>query len=218
MLIGNPIVIAAGLLAAGLASSVAPPGRPAPAPGDSVIYRLAPASRLDVVTGKSGLLGFAGHSHIIRARGFSGQVVHYPDAPAQSRVEIRVSTDSLEVLTPPDTAEIRKVTASMRNDVLEVERFPEITLVTKAITPSSDRLHLVALLTIHGQTREVPIEVSVRFAGDTLHASTIFSVKQTEFGVKPYSGGPGGTVKVADRVKFDIAIVALKSESGTGNR
>src|SRR4051812_25483447 len=34
---------------------------------DSVTYQLAPASRLDVKTGKGGLIGFAGHSHVIHA-------------------------------------------------------------------------------------------------------------------------------------------------------
>src|SRR6266545_6144306 len=49
---------------------------------DSVVYRLIPSSRLEVKTGKAGLFGFAGHSHSIRARAFSGNVVYYPHAPA----------------------------------------------------------------------------------------------------------------------------------------
>jgi hypothetical protein len=49
---------------------------------DSVVYRLVPSSRLEVKTGKAGLFGFAGHSHVIRARAFSGHVVYYPHAAA----------------------------------------------------------------------------------------------------------------------------------------
>ncbi len=44
-----------------------------------LVYRLAPTSRFDVKTGKAGLLGFAGHSHLIRARAFTGEVVNYPN-------------------------------------------------------------------------------------------------------------------------------------------
>jgi len=51
-----------------------------------------------VKTGKAGLFGFAGHSHLIRARAFSGQVAYYPKAPANSHLEITVLADSLEVL------------------------------------------------------------------------------------------------------------------------
>jgi len=77
---------------------------------DSVLYDLAPNSRLEVRTGKAGLLGFAGHEHAIRARSFSGRIVFYPDQITASHVTVSVPTESLEVLTPPDTAEIRKVT------------------------------------------------------------------------------------------------------------
>ncbi|PYO97058.1 MAG: hypothetical protein DMD61_13005, partial [Gemmatimonadetes bacterium] len=93
-------------------------------PVDSVVYVLSEASRLEVKTGKAGLLGFAGHSHLVRARAFSGRVVYYPSSPADSRVEISVPTDSLEVLTPPDTEEIRKVTEAMRGEVLHVDQYP----------------------------------------------------------------------------------------------
>src|SRR5437899_12991816 len=89
--------------------------------GDSVVYRRAPTRRFEVKTGKAGLLGFAGHEHIIRAQGFSGRVVYFPDAPLNSRVEIRIATDSLEVMTPPDTAEIRKVTEAMRTQTLHTD-------------------------------------------------------------------------------------------------
>src|SRR5262245_13461819 len=84
---------------------------------DSVVYRLASSSLLQVKTGKAGLLGFAGHTHVIQAQGFSGEVVYYPGRPSRSRLDIVVPTESLEVLTPRDTAEIRKVTESMRTQV-----------------------------------------------------------------------------------------------------
>src|SRR5438309_12038777 len=100
--------------------------------GDSVVYAISAASRFDVKTGKAGLFGFLGHDHVIRARAFSGRVVYYPSAPASSHVAITVPVDSLEVLTPPDTEEIRKVTAAMRTDVLQVDRCPEMTFAARS--------------------------------------------------------------------------------------
>jgi len=35
-------------------------------------------------------------------------------------------------------------------------------------------------------------------------------VKQTDFGIKPFRGGPAGTVRVADRVTFEIEAVAVR--------
>jgi polyisoprenoid-binding protein YceI len=177
---------------------------------DSAVYRLLPASRLEVKTGKAGLFGFAGHSHVIRARTFSGTVVYYPHAPAHSHLQITVPTDSLEVLTPPDTAEIRKVTAAMRTEVLHTDQFHEIRLVTKEVAPTAHGFHMIGALTLVGQTRDVPIDVNVELGVDSLHATGTFAIKQTDFGIKPYSGGPAGTVKVADRVTFNIDALAVQ--------
>ena len=179
---------------------------------DSVVYDLAPAplTRFEVRTGKAGLLGFAGHEHLIQATSFSGRIVWYPDQPAAAHVSVSVATDRLEVVTPPDTAEIRKVSAAMREDVLDVAHYPEITLVAPVVARGGDTLHLEAALTIKGNTRGIPLSVRVNIGPDTLRASATFTAKQTDFGIRPYRGGPGGTVRVADRVTFTIEAVALR--------
>lgn len=183
-----------------------------PAARDSVVYDFAPPplTRFEVRTGKAGLLGFAGHEHMIAARTFSGHVVVYPDQPTASHVAVIISTDSLAVLTPPDTAEIRKVTQAMREDVLDVKAYPEITLLGSAVQWTRDTVQMKATLTLKGQTRMIPLLVHVVVAADTLRASTTFAIKQTDFGIRPYRGGPGGTVRVADRVTFTIEAVALR--------
>src|SRR5881296_1391505 len=119
----TPLVIAS-LLATLLTPAAASGQEPA---GDSVVYLLSPASRFDVKTGKAGLFGFAVHAHVIRARALSGRVVYYPGAPASSHVEITAPADSLEVLTPPDREEIRKVTAAMRTELRLVDQYHDIT-------------------------------------------------------------------------------------------
>jgi polyisoprenoid-binding protein YceI len=180
---------------------------------DSAIYRLSPASRLEVKTGKAGLFGFVGHEHTIRARGFSGRVVYFPNAPQNSRLEIRIATDSLEVMTPPDTAEIRKVTEAMRTEVLHVDRFPEIQFASRSLAATEGGFRMSATLTMHGQARTVPLDLRVTAGRDTIRATSTFSVKQTDFGITPFRGGPGGTVRVADRVTFQIEAVAVRREN-----
>jgi polyisoprenoid-binding protein YceI len=178
---------------------------------DSVGYGLVPSSRFEVKTGKGGLFGFAGHSHVIRARAFSGAVVYYPHAATRSHLQITVLTDSLEVLTPPDTAEIRKVTETMRTETLHIDQYHEIRLVSKELTPTAHGFHMIGAFTLVGQTRDVPIDLSVTAGVDTLRAQATFAIKQTDFGIKPFSGGPAGTVKVADRVTFTIEAVAVRA-------
>jgi polyisoprenoid-binding protein YceI len=177
---------------------------------DSVVYRLSHLSRLEVKTGKAGLFGFAGHEHMIRARGFSGRIVYFPNAPLSSHVEIRIATDSLEVMTPPDTAEIRKVTEAMRTEVLHVDQHPEILFASNTLTAAEGGFRMTATLTMNGQAHQVPMDLRVAIVRDTIRATTTFSVNQTEFGIRPFRGGPGGTVRVADRVTFLIAAVAVR--------
>ncbi|HEV8124303.1 MAG TPA: YceI family protein [Gemmatimonadales bacterium] len=177
---------------------------------DSGVYQLAPQSRLDVYTGKSGLFSFVGHKHQIRARQFSGTIVYFPGDPSRSRLAITVATRGLEVLTPPDTEEIRKVTESMRGEVMHVDSFPEITFISKQVTPIRGGFRVNGALTMHGQTRFVPVDFMVESRVDTLRARATFEVKQTDFGIRPFRGGPGGAVHVADEVKFDIDAVAVR--------
>src|SRR2546427_5281701 len=76
---------------------------------DSVVYELAPSSRLVVRTGKAGLFGFAGHEHLIQAPVVSGRIWYYPQQPESSRVTVYIATGRPQVLAPPATSEIRKV-------------------------------------------------------------------------------------------------------------
>jgi len=201
---------AAALLLGGLAAPLAAQGEaPDTAARAGVTYRLQADSRLEVKTGKSGLLGFVGHDHIIRAGDFEGTVHYRADSAEATTIAIRIHTYGLEVLTPPDTAEIRKVTAAMRDEVLHVEQYPEMTFVSKAIVARDRGYRVTADFTMHGTTREIVVPVTVEFRGDTLVASSKFELKQTDYGIRPYKGGPAGAVKVADKVEFRITARAL---------
>jgi polyisoprenoid-binding protein YceI len=201
-----------GLAWAGASS--APAQAPAP---DTVVYRLLPSSRLEVRTGKSGVFGFAGHNHVIRARAFTGSVHYRPGNLSASRLEITIPTDSLEVMSPSDTAEIRQVTETMRTQVLHVDQYPEIRFTATQAVLTGTGLVLDGQLTLVGQTRPVKVDAVVQVGPDTLRAHGSFAVNQTDFGIKPYKGGPGGAVQVANRVQFDFDAVAVRAPtSATG--
>jgi polyisoprenoid-binding protein YceI len=178
---------------------------------DSVVYHLDPTSRLDVKADKAGLFSFAGHTHVIRARAVSGQLVYFPNQRNRSHLSIKVPTESLQVLTPNDTAEIRKVTKSMRTQVLHVDQHPWMTFVAESLTPSSGKMNFELAVTMEGTTRKLPVTANVTIGSDTVRATGNFTAKQTDFGIKPFKGGPAGTVKVADKVTLCFDLVALKT-------
>jgi polyisoprenoid-binding protein YceI len=182
----------------------------AQAQADSVVYHLDPSSRLVVKTGKAGLFGFAGHGHVIRARSVTGDLVYHPGQPT-SHLSLKVPTYSLEVLTPPDTAEIRKVTEAMRTEVLHVDKYPEMTFAADSLDAKSGKMQMQLNVTMEGTTRKVPVTAEVRITRDTIRAGGSFDAKQTDFGIKPFSGGPAGTVKVADKVTFCFDLVATRN-------
>ena len=185
---------------------------------DSIVYYVSPGSRLVVKTGKAGLLGFAGHTHVIRARGVAGRLVYRPGSHA-SYLRLTIPTDSLEVLTPPDTAEIRKVTQTMRTEVLHVDKYPQMTFAADSLSARSGKMEMRLAVTMEGTTRSVPVTADVSIGPDTIRAQGTFDAKQTDFGIKPYRGGPAGTVKVADRVKFCFDLVAVRgSTQGPGRQ
>ena len=83
------------LLIAGLTLTAAPADS-----ADSVVYVLTALSRFEVRVGKSGMFGFLGHDHLIRAHAARGRVVYHPVVPADSRVEIVVLADFRFGATP----------------------------------------------------------------------------------------------------------------------
>jgi polyisoprenoid-binding protein YceI len=194
-----------------------PQGWADPSPPDSAVYHVDPATRLVVKTGKAGLFGFAGHTHVIRARAISAELVYHPGRPA-SYLRIKLPTDSLEVLTPQDTAEIRKVTEAMRTEVLHVDRYPEMAFAADSLTVRSGKVQMQLAVTMEGTTRKVPVIADVRIGGDTIRAGGVFTAKQTEFGIKPFKGGPAGTVKVADKVTFCFDLIATRRTSSESSR
>jgi polyisoprenoid-binding protein YceI len=173
-------------------------------------YVLSPRSQFEVAVARTGLFSFVGHDHIVRADAIHGHIAYEVGAPEKSEVEIVVPVDSLEVTTPPDTAEIRKVTAAMRSDVLDAAHYHEIRFVSRAAEPIPGGFRVRGALTLVGQTREVAVDVQVAAGADTLRASGEFTIKQSSFGIHPYHGGPGGLVHVADRLTFRFQAIALR--------
>jgi len=169
-------------------------------------------SRATIDVGKAGAFSFAGHTHEVEAP-LTGGVVHLdPDAPSRSDVRLEFNAAAMRVTgkgEPPD--DVPKVTQTMLGEqVLDVKKFPTITfestsVIAKGAAPSLD-LTVAGKLTIHGTTKPVASVVAVRIDGAALTAAGRFSIKQTEFGIKPIS--IGGVVKVKDELNIAFTIAA----------
>ena len=96
----------------------------------------------------------------------------------------------------------------MRQHVLHVAGFPEIAFASTDVELRPDTVHLRGTLTLVGVTRPVELALALDVTPQVLHVSGWFTVKQTEFGIRPYTAGLG-TVRVKDEVTFRIDVRAI---------
>jgi len=175
-----------------------------------IAYRIAPQSRFDLVTGKAGLFGAFGHMHRIRATEFDGTILYDPDNIPASSIEVTFPTAGLSVIPEgADEKDAPKVEHAMRESVLPPSEYPTIEFVSRIVTAIDGGVQVVGGLAIAKRTRPVAVDVTIAQRGDTLTATGTFSVKQTDFGIKPYSAA-GGTIKVADEITFDFEAIAIR--------
>src|SRR3989454_5962857 len=87
----------------------------------------------------------------------------------------------------------------MRTEVLQVDRFPEMTFVSRSLVPIDSGFRIELEVTMHGVARVVPVDVKGEIGADTVRATGGVFVKQRDFGMRPFRGGPGGGGKVGDR-------------------
>ena len=158
-------------------------------------YKLdAAQSHFMIDANSSGMLWFMGHNHHIAAREFTGEIQMTPGMLESASLELRVKADSLAETGERFTEQERKIiTDTMRKEVLETGKYPEIVLI------EGD-------LTLHSVTRRVVIPALVEFSGDRIRASGKFEFDRDDFNVKT-KAIKWGTIRVDDDMKlsFDIA-------------
>lgn len=187
----------------------------APAKAKARIYSIvANESSFWVFVGKAGALSFVAHDHNIGVKSFSGRVT-IPDAGVNSgSLELDIEAKSLTVLdkkvSDKDRAEI---TRSMHDSVLESGKHPKITFRGASVSDlrqkdaESYSLTLTGDLTLHGVTKRISVPVTATISSQQLKASGKYTLRQTDFEIKPYSAA-GGTIKVKNDVVVNFSIVA----------
>lgn len=189
----------------------------APPPAQTQTYLIvAPQSTFSVFVGRAGLLKGFGHNHTIAVESFSGRVQVPVEGIQRASVELEVETKSLRVadkdISEKERAEIQ---AAMHDVVLETSHFPKISFRSVSIsngTPhhSDQRFTVLGDLTLHGVTKRVAVPVVVTITPDRIRATGEVLIKQTDFGIKPYSAALG-SIKVKDTVKLRFEMIAKAS-------
>ena len=155
-----------------------------------------------IKTGITGRAARMGHRLTIAMNSWHGIVQWTGDEP--TAVELDVDVDSLDVqrgeggamrLSAPEKALAR----SHALKSLGANQFPTITFRADDIAKTSEGYRLTGSLHIHGTTRTEAVELRVEDLGHAWRMSCDAQVRQSDFGIKPYSLFMGA-IKVADDV------------------
>jgi polyisoprenoid-binding protein YceI len=160
----------------------------------------------------TGLLSAMGHNPVIGIREFSGEVKFNPDLLQGAGFHLNIQAGKMVVEDDIGDKDRREIERMMYQQVLEVERYPDI--VYDALAFSAERLgeslYTAAMdgnLTLHGITRPLRINARTAVFGAMLRASGGFTLNQSDYQIKPVIVA-GGALKLKDELKFNFEIVA----------
>jgi polyisoprenoid-binding protein YceI len=167
-------------------------------------YELGPQDgTLSVRTGKGGAASKAGHNLLIKVERW-GATVELAADPAQSVLELTADSTSFTVLE--GTGGMKSLDADDKSGIAqtineEVLKGTAIAFRSTAVRPDGDgRLHVTGDLELSGGINLVAFDLDVADDGRLTGSA---SLKQTEWGMKPYSA-LFGTLKVNDEVQVEI--------------
>jgi polyisoprenoid-binding protein YceI len=181
-----------------------------------VRYRIdAGRSRFSVQGSAGGLLSMFGHDPVIAICGFGGDARFIPGTLDAASLLMLVQADSLAVANKVSDKDRREMERAMRDDLLEIARYPEIVFMSTHIAshPTGEgryRARIVGKLSLHGVTRDHSIDAQLTLKEGALRAQGQFSLRQTDYNIKPVSVA-GGTLKMKDELRFSFDILAERT-------
>ena len=187
------------------------------------VFTLVPQdSEVRIYAFRAGRAARLGHNHVLSAPQFTG-FFHLPTNDAASgRFDLEFRLDQLEidnaqqrsplgpafssVISPEDTKSTRE--HLLGADGLQADRFPFVRVHSLMIRGEAPKFAAKVQVEVHGQEQELWIPLDVRGLPDRLSATGSFVLRQTDFGVQPYSL-LGGLLSVQDEVVVDFRLTGV---------
>ena len=141
---------------------------------------------------------------------FEGAIEFNEAAPEQSSVHFTITATSIDTAEPDRDKHLRSA------DFFEVEKYPQITFLSKRITKKGTETYdVVGDLTMHGVTQEVTLPVAHLgkakdpWGNDRLGFEAETSLNRKDFGLTFNVALETGGFLVGDEVKVSIQIQAV---------
>lgn len=188
------------------------------AQGETVLRIDAQASLLTITVRRGGALARLGHDHVVASRTLDGWV-----APQRGQASFQFRLDAMSVdeaglraaaglETTPSGEAIAGTRRNMLVRVLDAERYPLVQIEARTGT-APDMLD--AAISLHGVTRQVAVPATIVRSADgrSLQASGKLLLKQSDFGIVPFSV-LGGAMAVQDQMELAFSIHASAPAAG----
>jgi polyisoprenoid-binding protein YceI len=175
-------------------------------------YRLDPGQSRFIVQGyATGMLSALAHDPTITVRDFTGELQITPDTFEPASFQMAVKADALDVTGNVKPQDRQEIETRMRQEVLEVARYPEVRYKSTAvkaakITENWYRLQITGDLSLHGVTKALPVDAQCRIAEDELRLSGEFALLQSAFRIKRVTA-VGGMITLKDELKLSFELV-----------
>lgn len=172
----------------------------------------AAQSQLTVLLTQEGILRKVHPTHLVGVKSFSGRI-QLPNDESKTVVELDAETKSFANIDSDmkdfERSGFHKV---LHDEVLVSNQYPVIKFRSVSVTNiqksgNNRNFILNGDVTLRGVTRRVAFPVKVILNGNQLRATGEETIKQTDFGITPYSGGLGA-IKIGDQLKVSFIIVA----------
>jgi polyisoprenoid-binding protein YceI len=130
---------------------------------------------------------------------FTAAVNFAPDSLAGSHIDVQIDLSSVDSMDKDRDTTIRG------KDVFDVARMPTAHYVTKTIAKTATGYSAAGSLTLHGITKDVPIDFQFTAAAGGAKLTGSAKLNRLEFGVG--QGDWKSTEWIADAVKISFALV-----------
>jgi hypothetical protein len=185
------------------------------------VMRLQPeASQIRIYVYRGGRAVNLGHNHVLSASEFEGFFYWPEQGGATARFDLEFRLDQLVFDVPSHRAALGPAFAAVLSDSaiaatrehmlgldnMQADRFPLVRIHSLAITGEAPKYAAHIAVELHGQTREMRIPLTVTGLPQRISASGALVLRQSDFGVQPYSV-MSGLLSVQDDVVVEFSLV-----------
>jgi hypothetical protein len=166
-------------------------------------------SEVEIYVYKGGTFARMGHDHVVSSRDIHGYVM-LPAESGKTQADIYVPLNTLIVDDPQkrlnagfkSSLKEQDVDGTRRNmldKVLEADRYPYVFIHVESEGDIYKHQMVNVELTLHGVSKQFTVPVEIEYSKDSLNVAGKLVLKQTDFGIEPYSV-LGGALRVKDAV------------------